>query len=266
MLSSPLKIGSSGPDVVYLQHLLATRGFKISIDGQFGPGTNAIVQKFQTANGIFADGLVTDQLEQLMISGVPTLPGIDVSYWDQGCDFTKVGSAAQFVYIKVSEGLTYQDPTAAAHANGAKAAGLKVGYYHFAHTESDAGAEAIFFNKCCSNLPAADLPYVLDIEVNKANLSPALFLTWIETFLGTIQQLGHKGMIYSYTPFLNQNLPSNHTLGSYPLWIAAYTNASYPTMPVGWPNYTVWQYSQAGNVPGIPVHCDMNKAVTSFLS
>lgn len=42
-----LNLGSSGPDVEKLQRALASLGFKITIDGQFGPGTKWVVAAFQ---------------------------------------------------------------------------------------------------------------------------------------------------------------------------------------------------------------------------
>lgn len=52
-----LKSGSSGPEVLALQQLLQQRGFAPgSIDGQFGPSTEAAVRAFQQSVGLEADG------------------------------------------------------------------------------------------------------------------------------------------------------------------------------------------------------------------
>lgn len=55
-----LKRGASGPDVVLLQQKLATDGRSpsLTVDGSFGPATEAAVKKFQTAEGLVSDGLV----------------------------------------------------------------------------------------------------------------------------------------------------------------------------------------------------------------
>ena len=46
-------------------------------------------------------------------------------------------------YLKATEGATYQDKTSAARAKRARAAGLRVGYYHFGRPSGgDAAAEA----------------------------------------------------------------------------------------------------------------------------
>lgn len=54
-----LGIGSAGPEVTTLQELLVARGFDPGVvDGQFGPGTAAAVQAFQTSVGLAPDGVV----------------------------------------------------------------------------------------------------------------------------------------------------------------------------------------------------------------
>ena len=55
-----VKIGSSGDDVKIVQNVLKMNGFyKGSVDGIFGPITEAAVKKFQTAKGLLpADGIV----------------------------------------------------------------------------------------------------------------------------------------------------------------------------------------------------------------
>lgn len=55
-----LRRGDTGPDVILLQQKLATHGRSIhlTVDGDFGPATEAAVKAFQSAEGLIADGLV----------------------------------------------------------------------------------------------------------------------------------------------------------------------------------------------------------------
>lgn len=50
--------GNKGVDVQALQYLLKQRGFSLTVDGDFGSGTETVVKSFQTQNGLSADGIV----------------------------------------------------------------------------------------------------------------------------------------------------------------------------------------------------------------
>lgn len=53
-----LQLGSTGPDVVFLQKRLIAFGYYLTPDGQFGPKTQSAVRSFQSANGLQPDGVV----------------------------------------------------------------------------------------------------------------------------------------------------------------------------------------------------------------
>ncbi|WP_033342742.1 peptidoglycan recognition protein family protein [Catenuloplanes japonicus] len=53
--------GSTGPAVEAVQSSLASRGYTVSVDGQFGPNTEAAVRAFQTDRGLSVDGVVGPQ-------------------------------------------------------------------------------------------------------------------------------------------------------------------------------------------------------------
>jgi len=55
---SPMKVGSSGSDVVKLQQALECLGYYSgTIDGNYGAGTEAAVKRFQSKRGLKADGV-----------------------------------------------------------------------------------------------------------------------------------------------------------------------------------------------------------------
>ena len=56
-----LKRGSQGHPVPALQYLLRARGHLVTVDGIFGPKTEAAVADFQTADQIRVDGIVGPQ-------------------------------------------------------------------------------------------------------------------------------------------------------------------------------------------------------------
>ena len=57
-MPSTIKKGSKGPDVEECQVLLNKNGFKTSVDGVFGSGTETSVKAFQSSRGLTADGIV----------------------------------------------------------------------------------------------------------------------------------------------------------------------------------------------------------------
>ncbi|MCW3105229.1 MAG: hypothetical protein JWO09_3669 [Bacteroidetes bacterium] len=200
--------------------------------------------------------------------------GIDVSHNNGTIDWAKVAAnptKIDFVYIKASEGVGYTDPMFATNAKGAKAAGLKIGFYHFASLNTlndvpDAKSEADYFMSLIKSAPAADLPYALDIETNKVGLDKAHVLEWINTFFAEMKQGGYNNTIlYSYTPFLDSNLPANHNLGNIRLWLAAYVSPARLQLPVGWTQYYIWQNSSTGSVSGITGNVDTNVTTGSIV-
>lgn len=62
--------GDSGPIVEDIQRFLRDRwGYVVSVDGQFGPGTESVVKEFQTARGLPATGRVDIATYEELASG-----------------------------------------------------------------------------------------------------------------------------------------------------------------------------------------------------
>jgi lysozyme family protein len=55
---SIIKKGSKGESVKWLQYELNKRGYKLSVDGDFGTKTEAAVKDFQSKNKLVVDGIV----------------------------------------------------------------------------------------------------------------------------------------------------------------------------------------------------------------
>jgi hypothetical protein len=56
--TSTIGFGATGQIVKDIQQALFDRGFRMTIDGYFGPGTQAVVERFQTQHGLTVDGTV----------------------------------------------------------------------------------------------------------------------------------------------------------------------------------------------------------------
>ena len=200
---------------------------------------------------------------------MPTVPGIDVSYWDAGIDWPKVRATGQrFVMIKGTEGETYTDPTFNDHWSGAKPAGLLRGAYCFFHPAMDPKKQAArFINTVKAANDNGELPHALDLEVAEG-VSNDKIIANAKIWLDQVEQaFGRKPIIYSGVSFLQTSFS---ILGGgppvwakdYPLWLAWYPNqysdGMVPLMPRGWFNWTIWQYGDKGDVNGINAKVDMD--------
>lgn len=190
---------------------------------------------------------------------------IDISKYQNHVDWktVKIKNQIEGVYIKATEGVGYIDPNFKLHVEGTTSENIPIGFYHFATLNSvdvikDSAAEAKCFYEATKGI-VVGLPYVLDIERNDSLLGQVDVLKWIQNFVLTLHVYGINDIVlYSYTPFLNANLPKTHQLSlTLPLWIASYT----PTLklPVGWNKAWLWQYTSKGAIEGIKGNVDLNK-------
>ncbi|MCP3778823.1 GH25 family lysozyme [Paenibacillus sp. MZ03-122A] len=189
--------------------------------------------------------------------------GIDVSRYQGKIDWKAVkADGISFAFIKASQGQRYVDPTFITNAKGAKEAGVLLGAYHFLDaTNVDAAkAEAKHFADVLDQVGGVktlDLPAVMDYENNPGNLSKTLISAVALAFLLELERLtGRKPIIYTGNAFAAN---FNASLGSYPLWIARYSDTRVPSDTVTWKRWDIWQYSDSGKVAGIRGNVDMNE-------
>lgn len=206
--------------------------------------------------------------------------GIDVSGWQHpeyssgrrdpdSIDWAKVaGSGHQFAIIKATEGTGFVNPYYATDRARARANGLVVGAYHFAKPAlpiKTAGQQARHFVRTTGNLRTSHtLPPVLDIETT-GGLTKKQVAKWSQRWLDVVEELtGRTPIIYSYDHFLRSSVGQLKSFARYPLWYARYTsnpaaNRPQPAhLPGAWANWSVWQYSSTGRVPGIQGDVDLN--------
>ncbi|MGN6339433.1 MAG: glycoside hydrolase family 25 protein [Ginsengibacter sp.] len=188
--------------------------------------------------------------------------GIDISHHNGTINWGAVKTAGiSFVYIKISEGVGTPDPMAKTNAETAKKLGFKIGYYHFCHPDmrnggtviSDAIAETDEAMNLLKTLRTPDLPLVLDLENENMPLSESDFLRWIDTFINhVVNKTGIEPMIYSGKAYLDSHLPPDHTIGKCKLWLPRYglNDTNKLQLPVGWNDWTMWQYTEHGKIEG----------------
>src|SRR5215471_13964020 len=190
--------------------------------------------------------------------------GVDVASHQGSVDWQAVAnSGVSFAFTKSTGGHSYVNPTLGANANGIRAAGLTLGYYHFAFESSLDGfpgagpeAEAQHFLDAIGpyGLQTGEL-VALDVEDVAAygDLSD-----WCLRWLRAVEQrVGFRPLFYSGSYFIAAHGLGIPALGEYGLWLAAY-QATIPPTPQPWPIIAFWQWTDRGNVPGVVGYCDRN--------
>ena len=194
--------------------------------------------------------------------------GIDVSHHNGVVNWKQVANAGyKFVYLKLTEGRSYVDKTTYNNYIGAKNAGLRVGFYHFAHPDNDPVAEVDFFLKKLGDMKA-DLPHCLDLEENKG-LSKAKVTAFAVKWMAYLQnQTGITPVLYTGYSFIKSNFSS--AVAKYPLWVARYSGSnrvkgfSNPGDSIVWDKWAMFQYTDSGKVPGIKGNVDINEMDINF--
>ena len=203
------------------------------------------------------------------------LEGIDVSHLDGTIDWQQVAAAGKsFAYLKATEGTQYVDSAYATYRAAARAAGLRIGAYHYAQPGSDPGGASVQADHFVdvAGFQSGDLLPILDIELTNG-LSTSALQAWTAEFLDRVYaRTGIRPGVYASPNFWKQRLgdtPSIAQDGYSMLWIAHWTTAPAPTVPAAnWAGYgwTIWQYTDKGTVPGISKAADLDRLNGTDLS
>lgn len=188
---------------------------------------------------------------------------IDVSHHQGSIDWAKVAAdGVHGAFIKATEGLTGNDEMLSANAVGAVKEGINIGFYHYARPENnDAKKEAAYFAEKVKGYQC-DFPLVLDVEGGASKLGGAALTTWCVIFLQELEWLtGRTSMIYTGASFAKSYLGKE--LAAWPLWIAHY-GVDMPMTNNTWGTWSVFQYSDSGQVSGITGNVDINVMEKSF--
>ena len=196
--------------------------------------------------------------------------GVDVADYQHphgaAIDWPQVAAAGyKFAFVKATEGDYYVNPYYASDLAQAKAAGLYATGYHFAIPNVSDGASQADYALANGGY-ASDgrtLPLALDIEYNPYGaecygLSPAQLVSWLSAFTAEVQRVtSQQPIIYTTADWWDTCTGDSTAFGSDALWVAGYVSGS-PPMPAGWANWTFWQYTSRGTVPGITGSVDVS--------
>jgi len=187
--------------------------------------------------------------------------GIDVSKYQGQIDWQAAAKGGvRFVWIKATEGGDRNDEMFDANWNGARAAGIPAGAYHFYYFCRPVEDQIAWFKNHVPPAPDA-LPPVLDIEWNaqsptcKLRPPAAKIHVDMQKFLAAMGAFyGKKPMVYTTVDFHREVLTG--TLDDYPFWLRSV--AGFPTKRYGNRPWAFWQYTATGSVPGVRGKVDRN--------
>lgn len=193
--------------------------------------------------------------------------GIDVSAWQGDINWDSVKKdGVEFAIIRTGYGRHDEkqiDKYFKTNIKGAKAAGLKVGAYHYSYAASveDAKTEAEF---CLSILDGEklDLPVYYDIEditiASKHNKE--IRTNMCIAFCSEIEKAGYWAGVYANKSWFANFLNYEELKKRYTLWLAHY-DVNEPSL-----SCDVWQYTSSGSVSGINGNVDKNYMYRDLMS
>jgi lysozyme len=188
------------------------------------------------------------------------LYGIDVSKWNPKVNWGLF--SLDFAFIRASYGCTppnHQDKMFKKNWEGASK--TIRGAYHFLRAPQPGKDQAKVFLDMVNDaggLMEGDLSPMLDIE-DSQGASPSKILKCCEDWLTVVEQeTGRRPIIYTGPAFWN-----GYNLGgmfkNYHLCVSDYRPLLEPQVPVGWSNWTFWQYTDKGTVVGVEGNVDRIK-------
>lgn len=260
-------------------------------DGIPGPNTANCVAAWQSEEGLVVDGKVgpitmdyigadpsMDDSEYHITNMIAAYPhrafGIDVSRYQGQPDWRLVKNAGvNFVYIKLTEGRTHQQPIGLVNWEAAKSAGIDVSGYHLANLihngeETDAEGGARNFLSMLEKVDGWGMAPALDLEHRKIKEHVDVYgsyktLQWIERWVDEF----HAALSIYPTIYISRHgvreLGSNHgCLPVYPTWWPHYDKSTWGDAPDRgldcWDTWTYRQITDKGNVPGVSGFVDVD--------
>ena len=195
-----------------------------------------------------------------------SMQGIDVSHHQEQIDWDAVKEAGvEFAMLRCGyrgyeTGLIFKDRHFDYNIQEAQKRGILVGVYFYSQAinPEEAREEADFTLKQIEGY-TIDLPVVFDMEESETGENGRILSLSREektecavTFLHRVQNAGYTPMVYNST-MLFEELFITEYLQEFDTWVAEY--GSYPRYPY---EFSMWQYTSSGEVPGVIGKCDMD--------
>jgi lysozyme len=189
--------------------------------------------------------------------------GIDISHHQGKIDWEELmiaqgfDSVVRFVYCKATEGASFIDSRWEENRTTLNEMNIPNGAYHFFSPKSPPRPQVDHFLSVWKK-GDIDLPPVLDVESEgfSDNDLKAKMKIWLEE---VEKQTGMRPVIYTSLHFFETKFTND--FNDYKFWIAAYSRK-----PACIEDGRVihWQYSDAGQLPGIDELVDLNVSKVSY--
>jgi len=190
--------------------------------------------------------------------------GVDVSSWQgQSIDWKAVaGYGISFAYIRAAEGSQAADIDFVTNWRGAAGAGITPGAYLYFHPAEDPVAQANLLIQQLRTVRfnLGNLLPAIDVETTDNQPASAVIAS-LKTLINAVwSSIAARPVIYTSPAWWDSHVGSS-AFTSDPLWVANWQVDS-PSIPAnGWGGngWHVWQYTNAGSVPGIPGAVDRDQ-------
>ncbi len=201
--------------------------------------------------------------------------GVDISYHQEKIDWEALKeSPCEFVMLRCgyrgyTEGGLVEDEKFKEYASAAVEAGFPIGVYFFtqALTEEEAIAEADFVMDLIGDFPIS-YPVVIDTEyvasesarTNQAEMTEQERTQLLITFCERVKEQGYYPMIYASENWLRRELDAS-MIQSYEIWAPQYLEENDFMY-----DFTIWQYTDSGNIQGIDGVVDLDISMVDYAS
>jgi len=195
---------------------------------------------------------------------------IDVSHHQDNIDWEQVAAyGIDEAIIRIGfrgygeTGNIVEDKKFRQNLEGAYAAGIQVGVYFYtqALNAEEAIEEADFVLNTLGEMQDCEItcPVYIDIEdvegdtgrLDAMMYSPYEHTEICRAFCSVIEAGGYQAGIYTNKYWLENKLYADELAQDYNIWLAHYTTQTNYSG-----DYTMWQYSKNGYIPGIPIDVD----------
>lgn len=208
-----------------------------------------------------SDGTIKNYVEE---DGSVKRIGVDVSEHQGAINWERVAGVVDFAMIRIgyrgySGGTLVMDGYYSANMEGATKNGVPVGVYFYSQATSyEEGVEEANFVLAHLGDYALSYPIVLDREdpmqedARTNDMSKEEHTQAALGFLETIQAAGYHVMTYTNRNYYALYLDLEQ-IYQYPVWLAQY--ADEPDWPY---EFSIWQYTESGEIPGISGVVDLD--------